>query len=1117
MARDLGRITTVKIYPPIGIARLGNSKTSFFVGPERPGERTAPAGGFKDARCAVRRQGARFRLYGFDATGALVGEVTTADAAIQWTVHVANRKADARKFDGLNPNAAFRNTDPLPGIPPIADRSHLVIDPGPRMVSGPNQNAIFDTGSFLGTPVPLGEIRTDRRGRLVVLGGFGRSGSPLGVPLATFANNDRWFDDVSDGPVTATVRFGRSRRLTAVPAWVINAPPDFAPAVESVTSLYDLLVQVSVDKGWLTAPDPPSLTRDVWPLLRRAIAIEATSMMSAGKHGAAVANAFPAITADNQAARDAVLAKVNDPSHPDDGDADMPMLWSDTYTPGKGETVTRVQFEILKRWRAGDVVEDWTGSEPVPTRRVTPDGLTRAALEACVGGPLYPGIEASWFLRDTYGYLEPFRLDPAPLKPGDVTKQMAVPWQADFTDCTQDGDLAWWPAQRPDDVYPAGSMMQMPWVREIVSSSEDMVRDWFRLGFVVEQGGKFIETERTKVCRGLAIVPVRTQLSADEVHALKPARSPLVVPRCFYVLADGFAPAELGPRLSVKATSHGRALGGISTKVTNVLLEDPTNPSSVQRITFECALVVADDSAFTWSGTADLLSAQLDASVAVDGESHTATELFQLSRGHAPFTVDGAASWASDDLRLLRIREGETFAGVRMGRGQVAPTAFIAELLGSLNAAPVRGHPFDSLPSGGDVPTAEIARETMGKPVYNFAIMRVRGAGTGNGPMSALFRLFPSLTLGTDHALDTYRRSPARTAPVPLLGLRGGELVSVPCFAAPRIDTAQVKMATQLDPANRWPHDVGVSQGTAVGRSGTASKASTFFGCWLDLNQAQPMLPRHPATPDGPFAGVRRSIQDLLRGGDVSIVAELYTSTRPVQPGTSAASTSRIAMRSASSPQVAPASGSALATAVVSFSVRATRTAFAPAADPAAPDVGDELIIDWHELPPGSEVTLYLPSSSTDEMIATARKHYETLRIERIDHHTVRLLPANVTYVPLPIARDQDQPALLTIQMPKQSARGTTYTVTISQRSTVPPQVFGTIGISVHTTTPRNMLAAVTNRLSVLRHVDQAIPTDDPWQAVSTRQLAHLADQLRQLGANPDLVLASPSGATPVR
>ena len=109
---------------------------------------------------------------------------------------------------------------------------------------------------------------------------------------------------------------------------------------------------------------------------------------------------------------------------------------------------------------------------------------------------MFPGIEASWLLRDKYSYSEPFRLNATKLKPGDVTKQMAVPWQADFTDCAQDGELAWWPAQRPDDVFPEAGGAQVPWTRGIVNNMQDMVQKWHRLGFIVKKGAKYVETGR---------------------------------------------------------------------------------------------------------------------------------------------------------------------------------------------------------------------------------------------------------------------------------------------------------------------------------------------------------------------------------------------------------------------------------------------------------------------------------------------------------------------------------------------------------------------------------------------------------------------------------------------
>ena len=60
-------ITTVKIFPSIGVARLGNSPES-FVGPEIPGDRTPPPDGYRDSHCRIKRQAARFRLFGFDGS-----------------------------------------------------------------------------------------------------------------------------------------------------------------------------------------------------------------------------------------------------------------------------------------------------------------------------------------------------------------------------------------------------------------------------------------------------------------------------------------------------------------------------------------------------------------------------------------------------------------------------------------------------------------------------------------------------------------------------------------------------------------------------------------------------------------------------------------------------------------------------------------------------------------------------------------------------------------------------------------------------------------------------------------------------------------------------------------
>ena len=109
MSGILTRITAAKIYPAIGIARVGNSPTEFFIGPERVGETSSPEGGYKDAQGRVKRQAARFRIFGYDAHGQVVQEITHKDATITWTVHLANKKAAWKQFDGLDANTPLRN------------------------------------------------------------------------------------------------------------------------------------------------------------------------------------------------------------------------------------------------------------------------------------------------------------------------------------------------------------------------------------------------------------------------------------------------------------------------------------------------------------------------------------------------------------------------------------------------------------------------------------------------------------------------------------------------------------------------------------------------------------------------------------------------------------------------------------------------------------------------------------------------------------------------------------------------------------------------------------------------------------------------------------------------
>lgn len=515
-------IVRCAIYPPIGIARVGNSPTDVFVGPEVPGISTNSGGQYKDSSGRVKRQAARFRIYGLNAAGQVVKELTTHDADITWTAHLANKKAAwyKHKIPLDLPEAAFlrpehlcrRRNEAVTG----AARHHLVIDPGPRSIRGTNVQGTayhFDSGSFHSKHVPLGELRTDSVGHLLVLGGFGASASFDGSPLVHVSNNDGWHDDLSDGPVTAHVVLG-GRVLPVDPAWVVVAPPSYAPDIRSIVTLYDIVTQAYLD-GHRHSPSAVSFTRDIYPIFERFSRLQWVNDGFYQLYGWKASNYFldpgflKQLASKNPADaafRHQVLQRFRSPDHANSVNA-WPRIYGDSNLESEllvpnaplmhqFLTVTPEQYRQLRAWAAGNFAADWNPSRRTPQRleempvSAQPGALTRAALEACCGGPFHPGEELPWIMRIPSLYSSFGRVraraphDPpepdyghvlmpgeamgarGPLHrsgPGDITQWMAVPWQTDTANCgaaypgTTDhqpvGDLpTFWPAIMPNRV-----------------------------------------------------------------------------------------------------------------------------------------------------------------------------------------------------------------------------------------------------------------------------------------------------------------------------------------------------------------------------------------------------------------------------------------------------------------------------------------------------------------------------------------------------------------------------------------------------------------------------------------------------------------------------------------
>ncbi|WP_206606837.1 LodA/GoxA family CTQ-dependent oxidase [Pseudomonas ovata] len=514
---DLSRIVRAAIHPGIGIARLGNSREAdgFFIGPETVDLAADALGDVRDVVGALKRQAARFRIYGYDAEGQVVTELTADQAQIDWQVHLVNRKAQWFKFDmamdleqAAHIEVALRN-EHLTG----AAREALVIDPGVRSITGKNnagEKACFDSGEFMGIKVPLGELRTDSAGRLLVLGGFAQSGSPSGRPIydpdepGSFPNASEWFDDTSDGPVRASVILD-GRHLPVESAWVVAAQPSFAPHAVGWRTLYDLLVDTYIGCGWIKPAEQVSFQRDVLPVLQRLSGLQWVNKGFAGLfgHGAPMDFNNPHLLARlscadetyrhlRRAVFNAFRAADNDVHEP----RTWPWLYGDTYggdddLPANHLAPSSVRSDLLRRWVDGDFIDDWqAASSPVDSLDKLPLAqqpamLDRAALHFCVADAFHPGIELSWPMRHASLYRAPFRIreragdQPLPdygshldqptalgasgplhdQPPGGLSRWMALPWQIDAVGCRSGYDKdydpylpTFWPAQVPNQV-----------------------------------------------------------------------------------------------------------------------------------------------------------------------------------------------------------------------------------------------------------------------------------------------------------------------------------------------------------------------------------------------------------------------------------------------------------------------------------------------------------------------------------------------------------------------------------------------------------------------------------------------------------------------------------------
>jgi kumamolisin len=419
----------------------------------------------------------------------------------------------------------------------------------------------------------------------------------------------------------------------------------------------------------------------------------------------------------------------------------------------------------------------------------------------------------------------------------------------------------------------------------------------------------------TKQC---TFIVDRSTYGKDEVDAmLRQAPGNAIVNPAFWVTVDGYTPADLGitalsgdPHFPVPPTQA--QLNAWAPAITPapaqpatfgfhpvaVGSDDPSLPASVQRFTFAYEARFTSDSAF--NGLMTGMQSPVALTAKVQGSTSLATIL--LVNEPDPFLAKSATSWLSIDLRVFSILQYETRFNANLSGG---PNQFIQQVMANLTAGKgttASGDSFEMLPVDEEpnvfvYPTTFVGGTQV--PVFNFALARVRyrGLNVDATDVRVFFRTFQAQSTDTSYDLaTTYRRltnheMPAQ--PIPVLGIKASEFVTMPFFAAARINTAVQDMSWQADEPNRQ----------TIAHNAAGAEVDAYFGCWLDLNQQTGVIPGtfQPGNLNGPWStGILVPIQQaIIRNPHQCLVAELALDPGDpqIQTGDSPSTSDKLAQR----------------------------------------------------------------------------------------------------------------------------------------------------------------------------------------------------------------------------
>ena len=593
-------------------------------------------------------------------------------------------------------------------------------------------------------------------------------------------------------------------------------------------------------------------------------------------------------------------------------------------------------------------------------------------------------------------------------------------------------------------------------------------------------------------------------------------------------VAGIFVDPAFQPTVSV-VDEHGAAANWFIPVLTDVFQEDPTLPPHVsQRVMFRYQMLVnvsAIDALLPAPGAAPRFAQlKIGARDRVNNQvQNVLSPQIKFFRDAHPYMVDVKGTnpyWLSDDTRVFSVTENE----MKFGHSVAAsggPTQYIRDVLAAFNAGT---QDFESIPADEGQAPLELLPQIHGSNVYNFALARVRmKTQVAVNDVRVFFRLFTTAISDLSFTASNYPTAPG-ASPIALLGrtAAGAEIVSIPFFADGRVETqagqpGASSMVNQPDVPN-GPVPGGGTPQFPVTPPGPANESIHYFGAYLDINSD---VHRYPAAPadNGPFpSGDCVSIRDILRGQHQCMVAEVFYGPDPTQPNSTPATSDHLAQRNlliietdnpgtrathtvqhsfdiVLSPELFERKRSdMLLNASLSTSPALAMTAMATAAATASARAFafDELVIFWNNLPPDSEVQVYLPSLPGEYVVLLRNWRRAPGTVRLVDRNTLALTPINgVTYLPIPLIKDERIAGLLTVTLPDTVCRGEVYTLDVMHIRSAQELVLGGFRLTIPVRKASQLYQREEGLLEVFEERLVLTPTTNRWYPILTAQVEY--------------------------